>query len=130
MASVPVTLVGVAYTDKTGNPPTPVTIVAELYMTGLGVGGGPIVPPGQPPGIWGGGNVPMPTPPIHLGPGGDIGGPPGIGGGPIIPPTEPPTNPPDDNGFVKPPPEGGGWAYHEEYGWLYSPGGAAAGPKR
>lgn len=53
MASVPVTLVGVAYTDKTGNPPTPVTIVAELYQTGLAVGGGPM-PGGRPPlGIWG-----------------------------------------------------------------------------
>lgn len=40
----------------------------------------PGVGSGNPPIIWGGGNVPMPTPPIHLGPGGEVGGPPGIWG--------------------------------------------------
>lgn len=52
MASVPVTLVGVAYDNKSLNA-TPVTIVAELSYQGLGIGGGPM-PGGRPPlGIWG-----------------------------------------------------------------------------
>jgi len=46
-------------------------------------------PPAKPPlGIWGGGNVPMPTPPIYLPPQGGGGGQPplGIWGGPYFPP--------------------------------------------
>jgi hypothetical protein len=60
------------------------------------VGGGPVQPPGvwpQPPGqgIWGGGNVPMPTPPIYL-PGAPSG--PGSPANPIVlPPTVWPPNP-------------------------------------
>lgn len=42
----------------------------------------------QPPQIWGGGNQPFPTPPIHLGPGG--GNPPGIWGGGNVPMPSPP----------------------------------------
>jgi hypothetical protein len=33
---------------------TRVVIVGEIYHADLSIGGGPIVPPGQPPGIWGG----------------------------------------------------------------------------
>jgi hypothetical protein len=93
MASIPVTIVGVAYTDKTGNPPITLTIVAEMYTTGLGVGGGPM-PGGQPPGIWGG------APPyVDTGlPGPQPGQPPRIWGGPFQPPIASqgpgfPTNP-------------------------------------
>jgi hypothetical protein len=148
MASVPVTLVGVAYTDKTGNPPTPVTIVAEMYATGLSVGGGPSPGgpypdqglPGQPPGIWpspghpdqglppgGVGVWPSPGHPAH-----PIYNPPypsqgpGFPTHPIAPPTEPPpTGEPDEDGFIKAPPASGGWAYHEDYAWLYYPAGQA-----
>lgn len=164
MASVPVTLVGVAYTDRTGNPPVHLTIVAEMYTTGLSVGGGPVQPPlgfwggvapptvthpiapgGPPPGIWGGappyvdiggpGPQPRPEHPIVLPPV-EPGGPPveiwpspGHPAHPIVLP-DPPVNPPDEDGFIKPPPPGGGWSYHEDYGWMYSPGGQAAGPKK
>ena len=53
--------------------------------------------PGQPPGYWGGGNVPMPTPPIHMPPG--VWPPPVVGGGPVYPPgiwgpTDPRPTPP------------------------------------
>jgi len=45
----------------------------------------------QPPGIWGGGNVPMPTPPIYLPPGTGTPQPPlGIWGGAPIPVPTPP----------------------------------------
>lgn len=144
MASQQVTLVGVAYTDKTGNPPTPVTIVAEMYLTGLGVGGGPIYPPSG-----GGGQPGVPTFPIWGPPGSNFPGGPGYppvagwpGGGPggahpdnSLPIPQPPIDVPpgegDDNGFVKPPVEGqSSWSYHEVYGWGYYPSGASAGPKK
>jgi hypothetical protein len=85
---------------------TKIIIVGEAYYSDLSVGGGPIYPPdqppgiwpspghpdqglppsgvgvwpspgrpthpiapgGKPPGIWGGGNEPFPTPPIFIGP--------------------------------------------------------------
>lgn len=139
MAEVPVTMNGVLY-DLYGRTTQRVVFIGDASLTGLSVGGGPIMPPsggGQPPGIWGGGNVPMPTPPIPIYPGGTP-NPPGIWGptdprpgvGPIIPPEQPPEGPTDDNGFVKPPPGDGGWSYHETYGWGYYPGATAAGPKR
>lgn len=139
MATTPVTLVGVVYTDKTGNAPTPVTIVAEMYATGLGVGSGPM-PGGPPLGIWGGGGVGN-YPDAGL-PGPQPGQPPQIWGGPYYPPiasTGPgfPTNPiviprppqpfpePPAEGN-KPPPDSGGWGYSSEYGWGYFP--MAGGP--
>lgn len=85
----------------------PVKIVGELMYSDRGVGGGPL-PPGQGGGgggdgdhIWGGGNVPMPNPPIANVPGAPGYRPPGDhiwGGGnepfptpPIyIPPAVPP----------------------------------------
>jgi hypothetical protein len=45
---------------------TKVTIVGEMYYSELGVGGGPIIPPGSPPGIWGP-TDPRPTNPIAPG---------------------------------------------------------------
>jgi len=38
----------------------------EMYDSSLSIGGGPIMPGEQPPGIWGGGNQPFPTPPIYI----------------------------------------------------------------
>jgi hypothetical protein len=63
-----------------------VVIVGEVYDPELGIGGGPIIPsvPGKPPGIWGGGNEPFPTPPIY------IPVPPPSGGGPDDPHPEHP----------------------------------------
>lgn len=93
MAAVEVTISGVLY-DKYARTTRPVVLIGEASLTGLEVGGGPIIPGGSPPGFWGP-NDPRPTPPIHLGPGGDIGGPPSIGGGPIIPvPPDRPNTPP------------------------------------
>jgi hypothetical protein len=51
---------------------TRVVFVGELYNADLSIGGGPIYPPSQPPGIWGPPG-PWPTPPIAPG-----GPPPGI----------------------------------------------------
>lgn len=95
MPSVKITVSGVLF-DKYERTGTPVTLVGEASLTGLGVGGGPIYPPeggaggppsiwppgiwpgpgdpdfpgggGRPPGIWGGGNEPFPTPPIVIPP--------------------------------------------------------------
>jgi len=96
MAAVPVTLIGTFSFDTGG------TVTGQFggvaYLTGLSVGGGPM-PGGPPLGIWGGAPVPVPTPPIHLGPGGEP-LPPQIGGGPIYPgsPAHPIVLPPPPNG--------------------------------
>lgn len=73
MASVEVTISGVLY-DKVARTTQPVVLIGEASLTGLGIGGGPIIPPGQPPvgqppGIWGP-TDPRPTPPIPIYPGG------------------------------------------------------------
>ena len=123
MAAVEVTISGVLY-DKLNRTVQNVVLIGEASLTGLGVGGGPIIPPGggggSPPGIWGP-NDPRPNPPIAF--------PPGWVGG--IPPEgwNPPEGSGDDQGFIKPPPENGGWGYHEDYGWGYYPGKSGAGPK-
>jgi hypothetical protein len=109
MAAVPVTIVGTS-TDAEGNT-TPVTIVGAMSITGLGVGGGPIIPPEQPPVS---GPPGIPTHPIYA--------PPGIPTHPIVLP-DPPVMPPDSPSQGKPPPPGGGWGWHPEYGWGYFPGG-------
>lgn len=101
MAAVELTISGVMY-DKVNRTTQNVVIFGEASLTGLGVGGGPIIPPGQPPGIWGP-NDPRPSPPIYIPPEG----------------TEPPidTKPPgaDDwtwiwtvRGWALLPPGGGG----------------------
>lgn len=114
MAAVEVTISGVLY-DKLNRTTQNVVLIGEATLTGLGVGGGPIVPPGQPPQIWGPPD-PRPNPPIAF--------PPGWVGG--VPPQQPVDPPPT---LVKPPPPGGGWAYVQEWGWGYYPGSTAAGPK-
>jgi len=107
-----------------------VTFTGLASITGLSVGGGPIIPgtPTHP--IWGppGSNFPggpgfppvaghpMPDPPLTI-------------WGPNDPrPTHPIVipPPPGDVGTpppegVKPPPEGGGWGYSPQYGWGYFP---------
>jgi len=88
---------------------TRVVIVGEIYNADLSIGGGPIVPPGQPPGIWGGpplypdqglpGWQPRPSHPIAPG-----GRPPGIWGGPPLYPDQGlPGVPPGFWGGVAPP---------------------------
>lgn len=114
MAAVNITIDGVLC-DKYGRTITPVKLVGEATLTGLGVGGGPIMPPGngggggngKPPGIWGGGNTPMPTPPIANVPGIDNPDPPGKPD--VPPPTVWPPGPGIDwpeHPIVLPPDEG------------------------
>lgn len=104
MASVPVTICAMVYPKNKSDPPYPATLVGFAWVTGLSVGGGPM--PGGGDQIWGGGNEPFPTPPIHI-------------------PPEKPTPPelPSDPGTPKPPPPDGGWGWHPDYGWGYFPGG-------
>jgi hypothetical protein len=90
MPAAEVVISGNLYVGKSGQG-QPVTLVGIAGFTNLEVGGGPIIPPGQPPSggqpifpIWG-------PPGIDLPPG--SGYPPVVGGGPIIPPGQPPTQP-------------------------------------
>lgn len=90
MAAVEITITGMLY-DKLNRTTQNVVLIGEASLTGLGVGGGPIMPPGQPPG------------------GGD-GKPPVIWGGPIDPypghplPEPPPVITPPPAGIELPPP--------------------------
>lgn len=100
MAAVEVTITGTLY-DKLNRTTQQVVLIGEASLTGVGIGGGPVIPPGSPPGIWGGGNVPMPNPPIANVPGAPGYRPPlGIWGGgnepfPTPPIFIPPNVPPD-----------------------------------
>lgn len=63
MAAVEVTISGVLF-DKYNRTSQQVVLIGEATLTGLGVGGGPIIPPGPirpPPGIW-------PNPPEGIAP--------------------------------------------------------------
>lgn len=127
MAAVPVTIIGIQ-TDELGS--RNVTITGMASLTGVGVGGGPIMP-GQPPSIWPGGK---PTHPIVLPP---EGGPPSIWpspGHPEHPIYLPPgiwPNPPEgqapipEHPIVIPPPPGVQGPdlevkviWHPEQGWM------------
>lgn len=94
MAAVKVTINGVICDLYGRTLSGPVKIVGEAMYSDLGVGGGPIVPPDTPPGsgggdhIWGGGNVPMPSPPIANVPGAPGYQPPDKPDEPITPPVE------------------------------------------
>lgn len=121
MAAVELTVSGVLY-DKHARTVQQVVLIGEASLTGLSVGGGPIV---------GGGGGPLPPTgggerpafpiagpgPFPPGPG----YPPVVGGGPIIPPEGPPDmTPPGD----KPPPAGAaGWGYYDSrWGYFPAPG--------
>jgi hypothetical protein len=123
MAAVEVTISGVLY-DKLNRTMQNVVLIGEASLTGLGVGGGPIIPPGgpgRPPGtgIWPNppeGQAPLPSHPIALP------GDPWWGGDlrpahpivlppdcpPGMKPPEPP-NPGDPTTPVPPPAGSGGW---------------------
>src|SRR5499427_10343199 len=81
MSAKPVMMTGVIYPMDKMHAPMAVSFVGNAWDPTLSVGGGPVIPPEQPPGvpihpIWGppGFNPPGP------------GMPPGIWGGPIMPP--------------------------------------------
>lgn len=111
MAAVDVTISGILF-DKLNRTQQNVVLIGEAVLTGLSVGGGPVIPPpsgGQPPG---GGQPPHPEFPIALPPGSwpPGGKPPEAPGG--YPPSAehpiviPPPNwqPPGNGGFTPPPP--------------------------
>lgn len=130
MAAVPMEFRGTLY-DLLSRTARQVYLVGDAQLSGVGVGGGPIIPPGGGGGGGGGGPVDpgygYPERPVDPGYGYPIGGRPHPEHPIVTPPNEPPpTNPPDGDGFLKPPPEGG-WGYHATYGWLFNP--AQAGPK-
>jgi hypothetical protein len=95
MAAIPVTIQG-----KSTGPDgvsVPVTIEGDLTLTGLTIGGGPIIPDAKPPAS-GAPSFPIVLPPgtPPFNPSVPGGYPPMIGGGPIMPETPPPdaTKPP------------------------------------
>ena len=134
MSAVEVTITGVLY-DRANRTTQNVVLIGEASLTGVGVGGGPIIPerpsfPDRPPPVDPGWGIPggYPGRPAH-----PIARPerpvdPGYGvEGPDIPPK--PVEPPPDGGD-KPPPETGGWGYVSEWSqWGYFPGESAAQPK-
>jgi hypothetical protein len=93
MSAVDIIISGFLYHGKSGQG-TPVTIVGIAGLNDLQVGGGPVIPPSQPP------SQGPPGQPIHpiWGPPGfnppGPGMPPGISGGPIIPPPQQPPGQP------------------------------------
>jgi hypothetical protein len=120
MSYIPVTLNGVIYpkTRMPGDQPKPVVFIGYAWRSDLSVGGGPVEGGGDLPAhpIVPPGGYPHPEHPIVL--------------PPVDPqPPEPPdTGAPDSDGWLKPPPPDGGWAFHAEYGWCYFPKGS--GPKK
>jgi hypothetical protein len=81
-----------------GVPAHPIYLPPVVWP-GPGYPAHPIAPGGPPPGFWGGGGVPMPTPPIYipLPPGEEL-PPDGNGNSPTHPIVLPPNTPPDPNG--------------------------------
>ena len=93
-----VTITGMLY-DKIARTTQNVVMIGDAYITGLTIGGGPIIPPaGKPPGIWGGPIDPYP----------DHGLPPWQPLPPITSPPSPP-QPGDPTTPVPPPPGSAGW---------------------
>lgn len=123
MAAVDVTISGILY-DKLNRTVQQVVLIGEASLTGVGVGGGPIVPPNQPPS---GGAPPHPSLPIYW-PGGPPGEPPpgfwGGGMGPGVKPQPHPEHPivlpPDVPPDIPSPPDLFTWkvAWTEEQGWM------------
>lgn len=120
MAAVPITFHGTMYPKDKTVAPYAFTAVGMANITGLSVGGGPIVPPDEID------EIPKPEPPLE------------IWGGPfdpphpehpiVLPPDLPPITPPSP---VPPPHEGWNWSTVKS-GWyyLYVPGTGEAGPRR
>ena len=111
MAAIPITISNATITEADGTTSTAVTITGDFSLSGLSVGGGPIMPPDQPPASGGAPVFPIWGPPgIELPP---IPGYPPVAGHPL-PPIEGP--PPD---ATKPPAFLPIW--HPDYGWIVIP---------
>lgn len=67
MAAVEVTISGILF-DKFNRTSQQVVLIGEATLTGLGVGGGPIMPGGGGPGVWPDPNPPHPAHPIVIPP--------------------------------------------------------------
>jgi hypothetical protein len=117
MSSVPVTIHCLVYPKDKSVKPYPATIVGMASLTGVQVGGGPILPPEQ---------VPPVEPPLTIWPNPPEGS--VLPEHPIVIPEPPPEQPPAS---PSPPHEGWNWSAAKS-GWyyLYVPGQGAAGPKR
>lgn len=139
MSGVEVTITGILY-DKVNRTTQNVTLIGEAILTGLEVGGGPVLPgrpdfpgfperPEKPPGVWP--SPGRPTHPIYRpGPGGNRPVDPGWGvdEGAGIPPK--PEEPPPGNADKPPPEDGGGWGFVSEWSrWGYFPAEDEAQPK-
>lgn len=108
MAAVEVTISGVLY-DKVNRTTQNVVLIGEASLTGLGIGGGPIIPPpGQPP------SSGVPTHPIMLP------GMPGWGVPPDAHPEHPIVIPPDVPPDIPAPPDLFTWhvAWTDTTGWV------------
>jgi hypothetical protein len=118
MSSVPVTIHATVYPKDKSVKPYPATIVGMASLTGVQVGGGPILPPGEAPPV---------EPPLTIWPNPPEGS--VLPEHPIVlPPEPPPTQPP---ATPSPPHEGWNWSAAKS-GWyyVYVPGEGSAGPKR
>lgn len=120
MAGVPITFHGMMYPKDKSVKPYAFTALGVASITGLSVGGGPILPPDEVPPveppltIWPNppeGTAPLPEHPIVL-------------PDPITPPDKPPATP-------EPPHQGWNWSQAKS-GWyfLYVPGAGAPQPKK
>lgn len=116
---MPMTFTGMLSVD--GGPPRPATFVGEVVPAQPPSPGVPTHPIYNPPGIWGGGNEPFPTPPIVILPPGIIDGKPEH---PIYLPIQP--MPPI---YIPDPPqlpsgaEDWVWRYVPPWGWVLDPPG-------
>lgn len=121
MAAVPVTMTVIIYPKNKTDPPYPATIVGYAWITGLDVGGGPVIPPGP--------DLPHPAHPIVL-PGDPSWGDPHPAHPIELPPESP--SPPDITvpSDPKPPPPEGGWGWSPTYGWGFFPGPGMPSPKK
>ena len=119
MSSVPITFHGMMYPKDKSVKPYAFTALGTAEITGLGVGGGPIVPPDEI------GDIPKPEPPLTIW-GGPF-DPPHVEHPIVLPPTLPPVDPPSP---PVPPHEGWNWS-QAKAGWyyLYVPGAGEAEPK-
>ncbi len=119
MAQIPVSMQVTIYPRNKSVPPYPATIVGYAWLTGVGVGGGPM--PGGPG---------SPAHPDQGLPGSQ----PGVEHPIVLPPVDKPP-PVNESGMeitltVKEAPATGGWGLNLDEGWYYAPGPSEAGPKR